>query len=82
MTDDKPNHCFVSTPSWELLKLPSIHSQPLKLTDLSCVKDAKLERLPVVVEQECISVYMENFPGTFSCCLGASHLLIWPYARF
>ena len=24
------------------------------------------------VEQECISVYMENFPGTFSCCLEAT----------
>ena len=43
--------------------LPSIF--PFNLTKVSCVKDAKLERLPVVVEQECISVYMENFQGTF-----------------
>ena len=32
-----------------------------------------LEALEVAcVEQECISVYMENFPGTFSCCLEAT----------
>ena len=45
--------------------LPSISLQLKKLTEVSCVKDAKLERLPVVVNQECVSVDIENFPGTF-----------------
>ena len=41
----------------------------MKLTDVSCVKDSRLLRLPVVVEQGCVGVNIENFHGTFSCCL-------------
>ena len=47
------------------MRIPSILSQNMKMTDVSCVKDTKLERLPVVVKQECVSVNIENFPGTF-----------------
>ena len=43
--------------------LPSISLQPKKLTDVSCVKDSRLLRLPVVVEQgTCVGVSMDNFP--------------------
>ena len=43
---------------------PFIRRQYLKLTEVSFVKDAKLETFPVVVGEECISVYMDNFPGS------------------
>ena len=41
------------------------------MTDVSCVKDSRLLRLPVVVEQGCVGFNMDNFPGTFSCGLEA-----------
>ena len=43
-----------------------------KLTDVSCVKASRLEMFPVVVEQEGMSVNMENFHGTLLCCLEAT----------
>ena len=39
------------------------------MTSFSCVKDAKLERLPVVVKQECVSVSMEKFLKRYDVAL-------------
>ena len=71
MTDDEPNHCFVRLVgtidvTFNQLAVMEVDGsqlcQGLEAFEVSCV------------EQECISVYMENFSGTFSCCLEATAL--------